>query len=270
MDKKSISAALETEWAGRTLEYYDIIDSTNNVADNAGIRGEKTGFLAVADRQDAGRGSRGRNWISPSGYNIFMSIMVRPDILMENVSGLTLVMALSVAQAIEEVAPLFRGKLGIKWPNDVVLNGRKICGILTELHPMPEGTSYYVVIGVGINVNQPGDLFSEEISNIAGSVFSETGQEVDRNRLIASCMKCFEENYEVYGKRSDMTDLKGAYELRLLNKGKQVKILDPKGEYTATADGITNKGALIITCIDGTTQEINAGEVSVRGLYGYT
>ena len=268
MNESEIESFLTTKWAGRKLAYSDIIDSTNNVAEAAGADGEPSGFLAVADRQDAGRGSRGRNWVSPAGYNIFMSIMVRPDIPMDRVSGLTLVMAMAVARAVEDIVNS-ETEPCIKWPNDVVLNKRKICGILTELHPNPDMKSYYVVIGVGINVNQPIELFPDEIRDSAGSCFSETGEITDRSALIALCMKFFENYYESYCKTCDMSLLKKEYESRLININRQVKILDPKEEYEAYAKGITDEGALIIEKKDGSVEHINAGEVSVRGLYGY-
>ena len=273
MDKRTIEAALNTDYVGRDLEFYPVIDSTNNVAKAAGDEGKASGFLAVADRQDAGRGSRGRSWISPAGHNIFMSLMVRPKIPMDKVSGLTLVMALSVSEALDK-AMTAAGvsddvRTGIKWPNDIVLNKRKICGILTELHIMPGSEEYFVVIGCGINVNQPSDLFAEEIRDMAGSVFSETGKELDRSKLIALCMKYFEENYARYVERCDLSLLKDEYEKRLLNRDSKVKILDPKGEYEAVALGINKEGALLIKNENGDSEEIIAGEVSVRGLYGY-
>ena len=272
MDLEEIQGGITTEWVAKEVEYYPVIGSTNNVAKAAGLNGRASGFLAVADRQDAGRGSRGRSWSSPAGHNIFMSLMVRPQIPMDKVSGLTLVMALSISQAVDEVVSAYDDRIkatGIKWPNDIVLNKRKICGILTELHQMPDQDDYFVVIGVGINVNQPLELFPEEIRETAGSIFSETGRETDRSKLIANCMKHFESNYEKYAEVCDLRQLREDYESRLINIGKEVRILDPKGEYEAIAEGITDEGALIITCKDGRREEINAGEVSVRGLYGY-
>lgn len=292
MNKEKIEKALTTSWAARDLEFYPVIDSTNNVAKDAGLSNRASGFLAVADRQDAGRGSRGRTWVSPAGHNIFMSIMVRPGIPMDKVSGLTLIMALSISQGIDEIslgikedkadsagcsdeandstAPGSDAKrTGIKWPNDIVLNRRKICGILTELHQMPDQKDYFVVIGVGINVNQRGDSFPEEIRDTAGSIFTETGTETNRAELIGACMKHFEANYEKYIESCNLGPVRKDYEKRLINIGKEVRILDPKGEYEAVAEGITDEGALIITRKGGEREEINAGEVSVRGLYGY-
>ncbi|WP_022762251.1 MULTISPECIES: biotin--[acetyl-CoA-carboxylase] ligase [unclassified Butyrivibrio] len=274
MNLERIRGSLNTEWIARDAEFFPVIDSTNNVAKAAGMEGRESGFVAVADRQDAGRGSRGRSWVSPEGYNIFMSLMIRPGIPMDKAAGLTLVMALSISEAIDKLVS--DGGISedakrtfIKWPNDIVLNKRKICGILTELHQMPDQKDYFVVIGVGINVNQPIELFPEEIRDTAGSIFSETGKETDRSKLVACCMKCFEDNYEKYVERQNLSALKDSYEKRLINIGKEVKILDPKGEYEAVAEGITDDGSLLISLADGRRETINAGEVSVRGLYGY-
>ncbi len=267
MNKEKIEKALKTSWVALNLSFYPVIDSTNNVAKAAGLEGLASGFLAVADKQDAGRGSRGRSWVSPAGYNVFMSLMVRPGIPMDKASGLTLVMALSIAKGIEDVCA--GANPGIKWPNDIVLNKKKICGILTELHMMPDQNDYFVVIGVGINVNQEPSLFPDEIRQTAGSIFSETEKEIDRSELIAACMKRFEENFEKYVKTQNLSELRDSYEKRLLNIGNQVRILDPKGEYEAVALGISDEGALLIEHTDGKREAINAGEVSVRGLYGY-
>ncbi|WP_044915621.1 biotin--[acetyl-CoA-carboxylase] ligase, partial [Butyrivibrio sp. WCE2006] len=306
LSKEAISAALTTEWMARNLEFHPVIDSTNNVAKAAGLEDKPSGYLVVADKQEAGRGSRGRSWDSPAGNNVFMSLMVRPGIPMDKVSGLTLVMALSISQGIDEVisgvkdsceiisqsekcrddvasangiseddskeAPSDTGsgyRTGIKWPNDIVLNKRKTCGILTELHMMPEQNDYFVVIGVGINVNQPRELFPEEIQSTAGSILSETGKRIDRSELIALCMKHFEKNYEQYIDAQNLAPLREQYEERLINIGKEVRVLDPKGEYEAKSLGVTDEGALIIVRSDGKREEINAGEVSIRGLYGY-
>ncbi len=271
MDKQSISAALETIWAARDLEFYSVIDSTNNVAMEAGRAGKASGFLAVADRQDAGRGRRGRSWVSPPDNNVFMSLMVRPDISIDKAPGLTLVMALSILKGIEEMlSQEEKDSLGIKWPNDIVLAKKKICGILTELFPTGNENEFFVVIGVGINVNQPAELFPEEIRDMAGSVFSITDRKISRSELIAQCMKRFESFYEAYVRDGNLSALKKEYEDKLLNRGQTVRVLDPKGEYEAFSRGITDDGALVVELSDGEVREINAGEVSVRGLYGYT
>lgn len=262
---EEIKGQLHTKWAARNLVYKDVTGSTNDDAKVLGEEGAPHGTLVVADVQNKGRGTRGRAWENPKGTNIAMSLLIRPEAPSDKISMLTLVMGLSVAEGIDNA--LGKDVTSIKWPNDVVINGKKICGILTELHMKPDNTIDDVVIGVGINVKLK-DI-PESIKDIAGSILSETGRDIDRSFVVASCMKAFEDNYEKYNETFDLTLLKEQYEKRLINKGKDVRILDPKGEYEAVAEGITPTGALIVRIKDGTIKEVNAGEVSVRGLYTY-
>lgn len=175
---------------------------------------------------------------------------------------LTLVMALAVAEAIGEEGI----SVGIKWPNDIVSSGRKLCGILTEMSAEPDYI-HYVVIGVGVNVNQ--EEFPEEIEQMATSLRKEKGKRVARAGLLASVLEHFEQAYEVFGSTWDMERLLPSYERLLLNKGAHVRVLDPKGEYQGTARGINTKGELLVEKEDGSMEAVYAGEVSVRGVYGY-
>ncbi len=277
LDKDSIKKYLDTSWAGCEIIYKDVTGSTNNDARDLAAEGAVHGTLVVADRQDNGRGSRGRSWETPPGSNIAMSLIIRPTAPAERISMLTLVMGLSVAEGVElalaEVSdssfPKKEGqeKVMIKWPNDVVIGGRKICGILTELHMNPDSTIRDVVIGVGINVNMTD--FPEEIREIAGSLLTQTGRRVDRSLVVARCMERFEDNYGRYQKNYDLSLLKEQYEKRLINKGERVRILDPKEGYEGTALGITDMGELRVDA-GGEIRVVGAGEVSVRGLYSYT
>ncbi len=288
LSEEHITEQLHTQWVARNILYLDETRSTNDDAKKLGEEGAENGTLVVADRQINGRGSRGRSWETPSGTNIAMSLIIRPTATPERISMLTLIMGLSVAEGIEDVLvemsddSISKSTLKdiprqlisetkffpqIKWPNDVVIAGKKICGILTELHMNPDNTINNVVIGVGINVNML--EFPDSIKDIAGSILSETGIRTDRSAVVAACMKRFEENYKLYCENFDLSLLKAQYEYRLINRGKQVRILDPKGEYEAIAHGITSMGALIISDEQGVEHEINSGEVTVRGLYTY-
>ncbi len=285
---ENITRQLDTKWAARNLIYIEETGSTNDNAKELGEKGAPHGTLVVTDHQTTGRGSRGRTWETPKGTNIAMSLLVRPTAPPDKVSMLTLIMGLSIAEGIEAALviakdeELSRSTLvdiprqllaecknypQIKWPNDVVIAGKKICGILTELHMNPDNTINNVVIGVGINVNMTD--FPDDIKDIAGSIYSTTGVKLDRSMVVACCMKRFEENYEKYIETYDLRFLKDDYERRLINRRKIVKVLDPKGEYEAIAHGITNTGALIVSDEEGNEYEINGGEVSVRGLYSY-
>ena len=180
----------------------------------------------------------------------------------DRVAGLTLVMALAAAMGIREAVGV---DTQIKWPNDLVVNGKKIYGILTEMIFKEDG--YAVIIGTGINVNT--DTFPEEICETATSLKSELGKELEKEMIIASVMKYFEIFYEQYEKTEDFSLLKEAYEALLANKDKSVRVLDPKGAYDGIAKGVNDAGNLIVVREDGNTVEIDSGEVSVRGIYGY-
>lgn len=259
-----IKKHMSTNYLGQDIVFYRETGSTNQDAKELALKGAKEGVLIVADRQLSGRGRRGRDWISPPGKDIYMSLLLRPQCEIENASELTLVMAMSVLEAIQEQLP--HVNVGIKWPNDIVINGKKICGILTEMNIVQQSIDY-VVIGIGINVNQT--EFHQDIKAHASSIMMETGQEADRAKLIANVMKSFEINYELFAKTQDLTYIISRYNKHLVNVDKQVKVLEPGGEYQGTARGINTKGELLVDCKDGSQVAVYAGEVSVRGIYGY-
>lgn len=263
LSESELGSRIRTRWAGRNLSYLKETDSTNNDAKRCMEEGGVHGTLIVAERQTAGRGRRGKLWESPEGTAVYMTIGMRPEFAPDKVSMLTLVMALSVAEAIEEQSGL---EAGIKWPNDVVVNKRKVCGILTEMILEAEYIRC-VVTGVGINVNQT--AMPEEIAQTATSLFIEKGEKLSRAALIESVMRHFENNYDRFIDSLDLSELKEAYEARLANKDQLVRVLDPKGEYEGIARGIRCTGELIVELPDGIVREVYAGEVSVRGYYGY-
>lgn len=261
--KTEILNDLETAWAGRTCLCFESLGSSNDYGKALAKEQSVHGTLIVADTQTAGKGRRGRVWQSPKGSSISMSLCLEPKLRTDCVSGLTLVTAVAVAEAVRSVTGC---ETKIKWPNDVVLNGKKICGILTEMIFKESG--YAVIIGIGMNVNI--DSFPEELKNTATSLKLETGKEISREALIAQVMNCFEPLFEQYEQTSDLTLLRAQYESMLANKGREVRVLDPKEPFTGVAKGITASGNLVVVCEDGKEREVSSGEVSVRGLYSYT
>ena len=217
----------------------------------------------MADMQTAGRGRRGRVWESPAGENLYFSLLLRPDFAPDKASMLTLVMAMAVATAVRSCG----AEAYIKWPNDIVLNGRKLCGILTEMHLQPEG-SYFVVIGVGVNVGMK--EFPPELAGMATSLWAEQNMVTDREELLERILQSFEKFYQEFALRGDFYLLQNAYNDILINRGKAVKVLDPKGEFSGIAKGINGHGELLVEREAGEIVTVYAGEVSVRGLYGYT
>lgn len=261
--KTEILNCLKTQKMGQHVIYKESTDSTNQDALELGEKGAEEGTLVVADCQKAGKGRRGRSWVSPAGTNIYFTLLLKPSFKPDKAPTLTLVMALSVAQALKQETGI---EAGIKWPNDLVLNGKKICGILTEM-TLKQTKIQAVVIGVGINVGQMN--FPKELTDKAASLEMECGIKVQRAPLIARIMECFEKNYDIYRRDENLAGLKKAYEECLVNRNQSVRVLDPAGEYDGIARGIHENGELLVELADGTCRQVYAGEVSVRGIYGY-
>lgn len=263
-----IASQMETRALGRKVLYYTETDSTNLRIKQAGEEEAVEGTLAVAESQNAGRGRRGRSWNSKPGKDIFMSLLLRPECEAIHASSLTLVAGLSVAVAIREITG---AEAEIKWPNDIVLHGKKICGILTEMSS-EESYMKYVTVGIGINVNT--QEFPEEIHKVATSLFLETGKTYIRSHLIAGVMKHMETYYGRFCETKDLRNMLEEYNQYLVNKGKEVAVLTgdvnhPQVLYQGIALGINEKGMLLVQTEDETIREVVAGEVSVRGVYGY-
>lgn len=248
----------------RHIQYFDKTDSTNNQAKLAAEKNAPDGTLFVAECQTGGRGRRGKTWESPAGSGIWMSLLLRPDISPESASMLTLVLAVAMVDAINEEVQ--DAKCYVKWPNDIVLNNRKISGTLTEMSAEMDSI-HYVVIGIGINVNTTD--FDESIKDMATSIYLGTGKKVKRSNIIAAFSHSFKKYYEAFLKTQDLTYIVDRYNELLINKGRTVKAIYANKELVGEALGINKDGELIIKTEDGCETAIRAGEVSVRGLYGY-
>lgn len=261
--QNELSSRIQSQWAGRELHYFDSLGSTNAQAKLEAEAGAAHGTLVVADMQTAGRGRRGRDWSSPAGINVYFTLILRPDCMPNQASMMTLIMALAVAKGIARVTGL---QADIKWPNDIVVNGKKVCGILTEMS-LEQDYIQYLVTGVGINVRRQD--FAQDIAHKATALEMEGADSVNRAELIAAIMKAYEEDYEVFRETGSLAKLRDSYNSMLVNRGKQVVILDPKGDYEGIARGIDDAGQLLVELPGGEVVEVYAGEVSVRGIYGY-
>lgn len=263
LSESELKSRIHTQWAGKTLYYLEETGSTNNDCKHYLENGDTHGTLVVAGMQNSGKGRRGRTWISPPGTTISFSLGLKPDFMPDKASMLTLVMALAVSKAIKQVTGL---ETGIKWPNDIVVNKKKVCGILTEMSAEMDYIDN-VIIGVGINVNQ--ESFEEEIAQTATSLHIEMGQKVSRAAIIQAAMEYFEFYYEKFVESCDLSTIIGEYNEKLVNLSAQVRVLDPRGEYDGVAKGIDEEGQLLVEKLDGSLEKVYAGEVSVRGIYGY-
>ena len=263
MTEAEIKSLMHTDWVAKEVLYFDTIDSTNTKAQELAEKGYPSGTLVVADKQESGKGRRGRSWVSPSGTGIFMTLMIKPDINPNNASMLTLVAALAVAKAITSVTG---EEAMIKWPNDIVVNGKKVCGILTEMNAQFDYINN-IVVGIGINVHN--ESFPEEISQMASSLMIEAGgKRFHRAQIIAETMSYFEQYYDTFLQTQDLSALVREYDELLVNMNKAVRVLDPKEPFDGKAMGITPKGELIVDTWES-RKLVSSGEVSVRGIYGY-
>lgn len=261
---EAVRERLRTRWLGRELYYEETVDSTNTRAKALAGQGAAHGAVVLAEEQTSGKGRLGRGWVTPKGSSVAMTCILRPEFLPQDASMLTLLMGLSVAQACRRLYPL---KAQIKWPNDIVISQKKVCGILTEMGADPDQI-HYVVIGVGINGNLT--EFPEELKEKATSLQNELGARILRAPLAAAVLEDFEEKYERFCLRADLAEFKEAYDEILINRGRQVAVCGPSAEgVRGVARGIDDRGELLVEKADGSVVRVNAGEVSVRGLDGY-
>ena len=260
-NETTIADQIHTKWAGKTVHFARETDSTNLWIKRLAKEGASEGTLALAEFQSAGRGRLGRSWEVPEGTSVMMSILLRPKFEPQYAPTLTLVMGMAVAKAVKNLG----FDVSIKWPNDVVVSHKKICGILTEMG-VRDGKIDYAVIGVGINVNIK--EFPEEMADKATSLYLESGKEFDRSQIPGLVMEAFEEYYEKFAATCDLSGLKEEYESILANYNQPVRVL-AKEPYEGVARGITDGGELLVEKTDGTIVAVSAGEDSVRGLYSY-
>ncbi len=260
-NETTIADQIHTKWAGKTVHFARETDSTNLWIKRLAKEGASEGTLALAEFQSAGRGRLGRSWEVPEGTSVMMSILLRPKFEPQYAPTLTLVMGMAVAKAVKNLG----FDVSIKWPNDVVVSHKKICGILTEMG-VRDGKIDYAVIGVGINVNIR--EFPEEMADKATSLYLESGKEFDRSQIPGLVMEAFEKYYEKFAATCDLSGLKEEYESILANYNQPVRVL-AKEPYEGVARGITDGGELLVEKTDGTIVAVSAGEVSVRGLYSY-
>ena len=234
--------------------YYEAVDSTNAVCKRT--ENVPDGSLFVSDTQTEGRGRLGRKWTSPKGCAIYMSLYLEPKIPVEKVSQLTLIAGMAVCRAIRSSR--------IKWPNDVLLNNKKICGILTEMTAEADRVNR-VIIGIGINVNN--ELFTVDLIEKATSLYRETGIKYRRDKLICDITDEFKTLYEIF-LNEGFSALKREYSLKCATLNRQVIIIRNGSEFEARAADIDENGGLIIEH-DGLRETVTSGEVSVRGFLGY-
>lgn len=249
---------------GRELHCFSVLDSTNSYLKRLGAQGACDGCAALADEQTAGRGRQGRSFASEAGCGVYLSVLLRPQLDAQRLLPLTGLAAVAVCRAIERTAPV---EVQIKWTNDLLLGGKKLCGILTELGLGGASAAVqYVVVGAGVNVNNA--RFPDELAGLATSLYAHTGQKISRAALAAAMLEELDTMYAALtaGRTADYLD---EYRRRCVSIGREARLLWREAQENVTVLGVDDELGLIVQHADGTRETIRTGEVSVRGLYGY-
>lgn len=255
-----IGAGLETEVLGRRIFCYDSVDSTNEEAKRHALSGAPNGSVFVAEEQTGGKGRLGRGWASPPGTGLWFSILLRPGLLPPHLPVTTLVAGLAVARAVRNLTGC---GACIKWPNDIVIGGKKVCGILTEMAAEIDRVEF-VVVGIGVNVNNA--AFPEDIREKATSLRLESGGPVRRVKLLREILLQF----EALLKRKAGSDpaFRKEYRALCVSLGRRVGFTENGVPASGTAVDVSPRGELIVLLPDGSRRAVNAGEVVVQGIYG--
>ena len=267
LSAEAIRRELRTNFMGREVVYYRSVGSTNEVAKGLAREGAAEGVLVIAEHQTAGKGRLGRRWLAPPRTSLLFSLLFRPRFLAPHqAQRLTMVCSLAVVEAVEEVAGLIAA---LKWPNDIILEGRKLGGILTELGMKGEGLDY-VVVGIGLNVNldfeaRPPGVSEEEwatLAETATSLSRALGREVPRLPLLCRTVEAIEKRYVALREGHDPH---AEWASRLITLGRKVKVTTPEGVFQGLAEGVDAEGALLLRLEDGRRRRILAGDVTLRG-----
>ncbi|HZK56832.1 MAG TPA: biotin--[acetyl-CoA-carboxylase] ligase [Clostridia bacterium] len=247
---------------GKQVVYFESVDSTNSYAKKE-IARLKDGTVVLAEEQTLGRGRRGKEWVSPKGTGIWVSLILKPDIPPREGIKMTQIAVAAVCESIRESTGL---NALIKWPNDIIVNGKKVCGILTEMAGELNEISY-IIIGIGINVNM--DSFPNEIKENATSLFIESGKKTDRRDLLVDTLRNFETLYNDYIEDLDLNRVLSMVKNYSAILGKNIRVIQGKTEKRGMAIDINNEGLLLIELEDGSSETVMSGEVSIRGEEGY-
>lgn len=248
-------------WANQ-IQYFDTIDSTNTRAKQLALQGAPHGTVLIADQQTMGRGRMGRQFISPQGMGIYMSVILRNHVPVEQQMHLTCAVAVAACDALESAVGI---RPAIKWTNDLVCGNRKIAGILTELVTTPTETC--TIIGIGINCHQQEGDFPEELGGIAGSLTMVTGNAVSRTSITTALLwALLRMDQQLLPRKAQILQ---HYREDCITIGKSISILRMDTVRHGVAVGIDEDGALLVRFPDGHLETIATGEVSIRGMYGY-
>lgn len=256
LDLSSIRQKLNTNIIGKEIRLFEDIDSTNREAMALGASGAKEGTVVLAESQTGGKGRLGRTWYSPKGENLYLSIILRPPVPLSEAQLITVVAAISVAETIRKATDI---RPGVKWPNDIFINRRKVAGILTELASGNDKVNY-LVVGIGINLNMEISSAPEEIREIAGSLKDISRREIDRAEFLALLLSEFECYYLIFkaGERQRIMDIYTGYSATI---GNRIRVRSLEGSIEGIACGFNMEGGLLLKRDSGVIDTILAGDI---------
>ena len=244
---------------GRMLSYHEVTSSTNILAKELAFNGAPEGSVVVADSQSGGRGRMGRSWVSPPGVNLYFSLILRPRLPSFRVPQLTLLVAVAIHRALHDMVPELEVK--IKWPNDLLINGKKVCGVLCEMQSEPD-LAHFVVVGIGLNVNQ--QEVPPELRDRATSLFLESCRLFSRPELLAAVLNHFEPLYDAWLGEDDLGFILAYLEEHSLLQSREVTIDQLNRSLTGQVTGISCTGELLLETGEGRTHRISSGEAHLR------
>lgn len=255
---EEVVTRLETKWLGHSINYDNSVTSTNEVAKKLANAGCENGTVCIAEEQVGGKGRLSRGWFAPYACGIWFSVVLRPPFMPSEASKCTLLAAVAVVRAIHEYTGV---KAGIKWPNDILIDGKKMVGILTEMNA-EFGHINYIVIGTGININIPKSNLSDELQDIVASLADVTTRKINRAELLALILKNMEEFYEL-AITEGFGPVLEEWRWWSVTLGKEVKVIAPNEVYIGKAVDIDEDGLLIVER-GGERVKVIAGDVSIR------
>ncbi|MGA9351344.1 MAG: biotin--[acetyl-CoA-carboxylase] ligase [Anaerolineae bacterium] len=256
LSAENIRRGLKTDLIGLSIVYYSSLSSTNDLLKELAVQGAPEGTLVIADEQTTGKGRLGRRWLAPPGTSLLMSLLFRPELVLKQAQRLTMICSLAMADAVEGLTGL---PVGLKWPNDILIRGKKAGGILTELGTTGRHLDY-VVVGMGLNVNLAISTLPE-LRGMATSLSQELAWEVSRLELLWKILEGIEIRYKSLRRGESPHE---EWAARLINLARQMQVTTPHGVLAGLAEGVDADGALILRTSDGQRKRILAGDVTLQ------
>lgn len=263
LNSEALGVELKESSLVKEIKHFGSIDSTNTYAKEVASKGAEEGTLIISDEQVMGRGRLGRSWTSPKGTGIWMSLVLRPDIEPVHAAKMTQIAAAAMNEAISKTTGL---SAGIKWPNDIIVNRKKVCGILTEMSA-ELNTVNYIVVGIGVNVNV--EAFPQDIKETATSLKIESGQTVRRKDVVVEFLHQFETFYKAYIEEGNLEKTLDYCRQHSVTIGQKVRVIHKNETLYGEAIDLNQDGELLVKFDDGEIKPVFYGEVSVRGLTDY-